>query len=114
MSATTIGKSFNKFYHEAVVPFKKTAGAFTLSASGWQTDSSGNANFPYYIDVADASISASDLVTCLIGETSAAACINCGLYARVQSFSGKIRFRARQAPSSDITGVYWTNAKLDA
>ena len=112
MSTTTIGRSFQTFYDNAVKPFKKTASAFTLSASGWQTDSAGNADFPYYLDVTDTAISSSDLVTCLIDETSAAACEICGLYARVQSFDGKIRFRAEQAPSSSITGKYWVNAQI--
>ena len=112
MSATTIGRSFQTFYDNAVKPFKKTASAFTLSASDWQTDSAGNADFPYYLDVTDTAISSSDLVTCLIDETSAAACEICGLYARVQSFDGKIRFRAEQAPSSSITGKYWVNAQI--
>ena len=112
MSATTIGRSFQTFYDNAVKPFKKTASAFTLSSSDWQTDSSGNADFPYYLDVTDSAINSSDLVTCLIDEASAAACETCGLYARVQSFDGKIRFRAAQAPSSNITGKYWVNAQI--
>ena len=112
MSATTIGRSFKTFYDEAVKPFKKTASAFTLSASGWQSDSAGNADFPYYLDVTDTSVNASDLVTCLIDEASVTACETCGLYARVQSFDGKIRFRAAQAPSSSITGKYWVNTQI--
>ncbi len=114
MSATTIGHSFNRFYQDAVKPFKKTASAFTLSSSGWLTDSAGNADYPYYLDVADSAISSSDLVTCLIDEASIAVCNDCGLYARVQSFDGKIRFRAAQAPAGSITGKYWVNAQVNA
>lgn len=77
---------------------KLNSTSVTIASSGWKNDSS---DFPYYYDIADSSVTTADRADVTITSSTAVK-----FSPITETLSGKIRIRAKSAPSSDISAVY--------
>lgn len=82
----------------------KTQGvSATIATSGWTT---GTGSYPCYYDIAAAGITAADEVRVFLAPDSMKAAVDCGMSSTCETLAGKIRIRAKQAPTSAISVEY--------
>lgn len=84
---------------------KRNAVAVTLPASGWSSDST--VEYPYYYDLAVSGVTAKDRAEVTVAVPGLPAAEACGLCSTNETMAGKIRFRAKKAPSAAIAAEYW-------
>lgn len=80
-------------------------GAFSIPTSGWGNDNT--VGYPYYCDVAISGVTSGDRADVSIAIAGLTAASGCGLCPTSETFSGKIRFRARSIPTSAIPVDYF-------
>lgn len=90
---------------------KPNAVAVNIPASGWGSDTS-IAAYPKYYDLAVAGITAKDRASVYIAPTSIETAKSCGICPTCETLAGKIRIRAAQVPSADISAEYWIEKGL--
>lgn len=81
--------------------------SFTLPVTGWAQDAEETSGYIYYYDFAVNGLTTAYMAEGIIDRASGDAARGCGLCEEAETLEGKIRFRARSAPGSAITGVYW-------
>lgn len=86
-----------------------STGAISIPTSGWKTDS--NTKFPYYYDLAVSGMTASDRVDLNVAIASVDTAVACGLCPLTEAFDGKVRLRAKKAPTAAISAEYWIMKK---
>lgn len=84
---------------------KSSSVAITIPAAGWAQD--GTAEYPYYLDVPVEGVTARDRADVTIVVSGLSAARACGLCPVSETSGGKIRFRAKVAPTADIEAEYW-------
>ncbi len=84
-------------------------GSASIPVSGWKTDS--NTKFPYYYDLAISGVTASDRVDLNVAIVSVDTAIACGLCPLTEAFAGKVRLRAKKAPTAAVSVEYWIMKK---
>ena len=110
--SSKITDSLDIFYRLAVKPLKTYLDAravstsFTLPASGWTENTDESSGYKFYYDLTAASITANDIVKCIIDYQSQETAAACGLCPNCWTSSGTIRFRAKGQPASAINGVW--------
>lgn len=86
-----------------------STGSTSIPTSGWKTDS--NTKFPYYYDLSISGIAASDRVDLNVAIASVDIATTCGLCPLTEAFAGKVRLRAKKAPTAAISAEYWIMKK---
>ena len=79
----------------------------SLPASGWTLDANDTSGYPYYYDLADENVTASNIAHVNIAYTSQSTALECGLCASNNTLAGYIRFYAVTQPKSAIAINYW-------
>jgi len=86
-----------------------SSGSVSIPASGWKTDS--NTKFSYYYDLSISGITAADRVDMNVSLASTDIASACGLCPLSEAFAGKVRLRAKKAPTAAISAEYWITKK---
>ena len=101
---------------EAIKADKGTGVALTIPATGWtaaEDDETGDADvsaYPYYLDIAEAGVTALDRVDVTVAPEGIEAATACGLCPVSETLAGVIRLRAVNAPTEAIAAEYWLHS----
>lgn len=93
---------------EAAKADKQASVSLTIPKTGW-SDDAASTSYPKYLDITASSITAKDSVNIAISPSSMAVAIACGMCPTSETFSGKIRIRAKSVPSANIQAEYRLN-----
>lgn len=93
---------------EAAKADKQASVSLTIPKTGW-SDDAASTSYPKYLDITASSITAKDSVNIAISPSSMAVAIACGMCPTSETLSGKIRIRAKSAPSANIQAEYRLN-----
>ena len=93
---------------EAAKADKQASVSLTIPKTGW-SDDAASTSYPKYLDITASSITAKDSVNIAISPNSMAVAIACGMCPTSETFSGKIRIRAKSVPSANIQAEYRLN-----
>lgn len=93
---------------EAAKADKQASVSLTIPKTGW-SDDAASTSYPKYLDITASSITAKDSVNIAISPSSMAVAIACGMCPTSETFSGKIRIRAKRVPSANIQAEYRLN-----
>ena len=89
-----------------------TIGTATLLSGNWQEDNT--ADYPAYYDISLAGVLATDRADILFSGANLATAAECGISAITETSAGKIRIRAAEAPTTNITATYWITHKEES
>lgn len=93
---------------EAAKADKQASVSLTIPKTGW-SDDAASTSYPKYLDITASSITAKDSVNIAISPSSMAVAIACGMCPTSETFSGKIRIRAKSVPAANIQAEYRLN-----
>ena len=93
---------------EAAKADKQASVSLTIPKTGW-SDDAASTSYPKYLDITASSITAKDSVNIAISPSSMAVAIACGMCPTSETFSGKIRIRAKRVPAANIQAEYRLN-----
>ena len=97
---------------DAISAVYPDSGTVTLYAESWTEDNT--ADYPAYYDISLAGVLAADRADILFAGANLAKADECGISAITETSAGTIRIRAVEAPTTNITAIYWITHKEES
>ena len=107
----TVGE-FAETAAEAISAVYPDSGTVTILSESWREDNT--ADYPAYYDISLAGVLATDRADILFSGANLATAAECGISAITETSAGKIRIRAAEAPTTNITATYWITHKEES
>lgn len=91
---------------DAVKMDKIKSVSVTIVTTGWQTDSTEDAEYPQYYDIPVQGVTSIDVPSVIISKDSQSAASACGICRTCESVTNGIRLWAKSVPTEAITAEY--------
>ena len=97
---------------DAISAVYPDSGTVTILSESWEEDNT--ADYPAYYDISLAGVLATDRADILFAGANLATAAECGISAITETSAGNIRIRAVEAPTTNITAIYWITHKEES